>query len=300
MTDNYLSQNEIDELLTAVNSESTEAEEDTEITKIRIYDFKRPPKFIKSQIRYFSSLHQEMAHHLKNVLSGYLGTPVELQIIAADQLTSGEFGQVVPEHSVLGFIRLKPLDSFIIWAIDPLMVFVMIDLACGGPGALSKYARDLMEMETAIIKKILIMLLPCFQKAWNKLLPVEPVLHSIESKFRNINMLNPAEMFLNFTLTIKIDATEGGMSIGIPYSLIQPLLQRFTSKKLFPVVFKEERKEEAFIQHVSNLKYQKTYRFISNKYCLNDILDFHEGQKIDVDGDTPGICKYRPLHLESR
>jgi len=300
MTDNHLSQNEIDELLNEVNDNSTDTEDKTEITKIKIYDFKRHPKFLKSQIHYFSLLHAEMAHHLEKVLSGYLGTSVELQITAADQLTSGEFGHVVPEHSVLGFIRLKPLDSFIVWAIDPLMVFVMIDLACGGNGAAPKYARDLMEMETAIIKKIFMTLLPCFQKAWNRLLPVEPVFHSIESKFRNINMLNPAEMLINFSLTVKINETEGGMSIGLPDSLIQSLFQRFRSKESYQNNIKEERKEEAFIQRVSNLKYQKTDRFICDKYCLNDIFDFHDGQKIDVDGATPGIYKYRPLNLESR
>ena len=49
-----LSQDEIDQLLTAISSGDTEAEEFRPVNdtrKIKIYDFKRPDKFSKEQMR---------------------------------------------------------------------------------------------------------------------------------------------------------------------------------------------------------------------------------------------------------
>ena len=63
MTD-VLSQDEIDQLLTAINSgdaETTDFKPVNNTRKIKIYDFKRPDKFSKEQLRTVSNMHESFA-----------------------------------------------------------------------------------------------------------------------------------------------------------------------------------------------------------------------------------------------
>ena len=60
MADEVLSQSEIDKLLSALSDGTVSAEEvqaEDEQKKVKVYDFKRPDKFSKDQIRTLQMLH---------------------------------------------------------------------------------------------------------------------------------------------------------------------------------------------------------------------------------------------------
>jgi flagellar motor switch protein FliM len=60
-----LSQDEIDQLLTAISAGDTDTEDFRPVNdtrKIKIYDFKRPDKFSKEQIRTVSIMHETSQH----------------------------------------------------------------------------------------------------------------------------------------------------------------------------------------------------------------------------------------------
>ena len=62
-----LSQNEIDELLSAISTGVVSAEnikQEQKQKKIKLYDFKRPDKFSKDQIRTLYMLHENFARLL--------------------------------------------------------------------------------------------------------------------------------------------------------------------------------------------------------------------------------------------
>ena len=69
-----LSQNEIDELLTALNTgevDVKEIEDEQGEKKVRKYDFKRPDKFAKEQLKTLENIHENYSRLLNNFLSGY-------------------------------------------------------------------------------------------------------------------------------------------------------------------------------------------------------------------------------------
>jgi len=69
-----LSQNEIDDLLTALSTGEVDVkdiEEDKKERKIRKYDFSRPDKFAKDQLRTLEIIHENFSRLLNNFLSGY-------------------------------------------------------------------------------------------------------------------------------------------------------------------------------------------------------------------------------------
>ena len=79
MADDVLSQSEIDKLLSALSDGTVSAEDvkaDEEQKKIKMYDFKRPDKFAKDQIRTLFMLHESFSRLLNTYLSTHLRTLV--------------------------------------------------------------------------------------------------------------------------------------------------------------------------------------------------------------------------------
>ena len=67
MPDEVLSQSEIDKLLQSINEGSVNADEmkgDESGRKIKVYDFKRPDKFSKDQLRAIQMIHEAFARQL--------------------------------------------------------------------------------------------------------------------------------------------------------------------------------------------------------------------------------------------
>ena len=67
-----LSQDEIDQLLTAISTGDIESEDISQAAdqrKIKIYDFKRPDKFSKEQIRTISIMHETFARLISSMNS---------------------------------------------------------------------------------------------------------------------------------------------------------------------------------------------------------------------------------------
>ena len=82
MTD-ILSQDEIDQLLNAISSNEVQTEDypqQAEQKKVKIYNFKRPDKFSKDQIRTVQMMHETFARLTTTALSAKLRAMVEVHV----------------------------------------------------------------------------------------------------------------------------------------------------------------------------------------------------------------------------
>ena len=107
-----LSQDEIDQLLTAISSGDTEADDFKPVNsarKIKIYDFKRPDKFSKEQLRTVSNMHETFARLTTTSLSAQLRSLVHVHVASVDQLTYEEFIRSIPTPTTLAVINIDPL-----------------------------------------------------------------------------------------------------------------------------------------------------------------------------------------------
>ena len=67
---------------------------------IRIYDFKRPERVSKDQMRALQTLHEGFGRNFGAALSTYLRTIVEVTVASIEQLTYSEFIHSLPESDL--------------------------------------------------------------------------------------------------------------------------------------------------------------------------------------------------------
>jgi flagellar motor switch protein FliM len=228
-----LSQDEIDQLLTAISSgdvETDELSQPTESRKIKIYDFKRPDKFSKEQIRTVSIMHETFARLTTTALSAQLRSLVQVHVASVDQLTYEEFIRSIPNPTTLGVINMDPLKGSAILEVDPAITFAIIDRLFGGQGEGTKVTRDLTDIEQTVMEGIIVRILGNMREAWSQVIDLRPRLGQIETNPQFAQIVPPSEMVVLVTLETKVGEVEGMMNFCIPYLTIEPIISKLSAQ----------------------------------------------------------------------
>lgn len=227
-----LSQSEIDQLLSALSTGVVSAEEmkvEEGQKKVKVYDFKRPDKFSKDQIRTLYMLHENFARLLNTYLSTHLRTLVNVNVASVDQLTYEEFVRSLSNPSVIGVLTMEPLKGNLIFEINPNIAFAIIDRLFGGTGETIGKIRALTDIEEAVIRKVLNKALENFKEAWQNVVKITPRLETIETNPQFTQIVPPSDMVVIITLQVKIGNVEGLMNLCIPYLVLEPVMSKLTT-----------------------------------------------------------------------
>ncbi|GHU26360.1 flagellar motor switch protein FliM [Spirochaetia bacterium] len=228
-----LSQDEIDQLLTAINQGDTEPEDfkqPTDTRKIKIYDFKRPDKFSKEQIRTVSIMHETFARLTTTSLSAQLRSMVHVHVASVDQLTYEEFIRSIPTPTTLAIINMDPLKGNAILEVDPAITFSIIDRLFGGSGEGTKAQHELTDIETSVMEGIIVRILGNMREAWTTVIDLRPRLGQIDTNPQFAQIVPPTEMVVLVTLETKVGDVEGMMNFCIPYLTIEPIIGKLSAQ----------------------------------------------------------------------
>ena len=232
MADDVLSQSEIDKLLSALSDGTVSAEDvkaDEEQKKIKMYDFKRPDKFAKDQIRTLFMLHESFSRLLNTYLSTHLRTLVNVEVASVEQLTYQEFVQSLANPSVISVLAVPPLKGNIIMEINTEIAFAFIDRVFGGEGKTGLKPRVLTEIEEVVMKRFIDTDMRQLQEAWSTVVEFSPTLEATESNPQFTQIVPPSDMVVIVTIQMKVGDVEGMMNICIPYLVLEPIMSKLTT-----------------------------------------------------------------------
>src|SRR5438552_18212726 len=107
-SDRVLSQEEID----SVSRNVRDIPDDVDPAKrAQPYDFRRPDRIAKDQLRAIHLLHENFARSLASSLSAYLRAYVAVNLISVEQLSFMEFSQCLPAPTCLVSLAMKPNEG---------------------------------------------------------------------------------------------------------------------------------------------------------------------------------------------
>lgn len=226
-----LSQNEIDALLSALNSGSVDADElkqEQTKKKIRVYDFRRPNKFSKDQIHTLQVIYENFARSLGTYLSAQLRAPVQMEVLSVEQLTYEEFIRSIPNPTILNIFSLYPLEGNAIMEINPNLGFAILDRLLGGPGLSPTRVRSLTEIEQTVMERIGQRMLDYLKEPWGGIIELEPVLERIENNPQFTQLVSPSEVMMIVSLETRMGDVLGMINICIPFLVLEPIMSKLS------------------------------------------------------------------------
>jgi len=236
-----LDQTEIDALLSAVDAGTVGIEDDAAPAsvgkqsfhprgnQVRSYDFKRPERVSKEQMRSLESLHETFSRNFGASLSGYLRTIVEVNIISIEQMTYSEFLQLLPNPTCMNLLTCKPLEGNLILEINPLIIFPIIDrLLGGGNEAVFIPDRALTAIETLLVTRIVQRAVDALHEAWVPVRGIQFEIAHTESNPAMVQIVPPNEVVVVIGFEIGMGGRSGMMSFCIPFNVIEPIVGEFS------------------------------------------------------------------------
>jgi flagellar motor switch protein FliM len=229
-----LSSDEIDQLLNAISGGDIEPEEyPPDQKKVKIYDFKRPEKFSKDQIRQIQMIHETFARLVTTALSAKLRSILGIHVSSVDHLTCEEFLRSIPNPTALGVIHLDFLQETgqeqgygsALLEIDPAITFTIIDRIFGGAGEHYKINRELTDIEISVMEEIISDFLANLKEAWSRVINLRPRLKKIETNPNYAWIVSANEMVVLITLEAKIGESEGMINLAFPADLLEAMLE---------------------------------------------------------------------------
>lgn len=283
-----LSQAEIDALLSALSTGEVDADKmksDEQTKKVKVYDFKRPDKFSKDQIRTLQMLHDSFARYLTTALSTQLRMMVQIDVVSVEQITYEEFVRSIPSTTTLAIFDMPPLDGNGIVEIGTSITFSIIDRLLGGPGMPPEKVREVLtDIETIIIGKVLHKLLDCLKQAWQNVGDININLKSIETNPQFVQIVPASDMVALITFNMVIGSLEGMMSVCLPYIVLEPIVPKLSAHYWFSSSKKEQTGDNmlALKYKLEKTKVPVVVELANTSLAVGEVLRLQRGDVIPL------------------
>ena len=225
-----LSQEEIDALLTAASDQgsSLPAFEGDARTSVIGYNFRRPDRVTKDQIRSLHFLHDRFARNVSTSMSAYMRVVTDVSILSVEQFTYSEFLMSLSDPTAFYAISMRPLEGTAALELNPSVAFTMIDRMLGGSGRGVIVNRALTEIEQNVTDGVVKLILENLTDAWRGIVDVQFRISGRETRPQMLQVAAPNEVVLLMSFEIKIGDARGVLNVCFPATSIEAVSGSFT------------------------------------------------------------------------
>ncbi|MGV3613901.1 MAG: flagellar motor switch protein FliM [Fimbriimonas sp.] len=196
-----------------------------------VYDFRRPDKFSKDQLRTLQMLHETFARLAGSSLSAYLRAPVSIDLISLEQVPYEEYLRSI-NQSVFTIMSLPPLTGQAVLELEFSLIFTMIDRMLGGPGkAIGRTV--LTDIERPLVRQIIERMFQALKNAWEGVVIVNPGIEGMETSAQFVQIAPPNDIVVTILFEVKIAGQRSAMSLCVPYLVLKPITTKLSAQKWF-------------------------------------------------------------------
>jgi flagellar motor switch protein FliM len=304
VSDNFLSQEEVDALLKGVTGDQDDSESLEDTSGVRPYNLATQERIVRGRMPTLEIINERFARLLRIGLFNFLRRSAEVSVGTVKVSKYSEFirNLVVPTN--LNLTHMKPLRGTSLIVLDPGLVFLLVDNLFGGDGRFHTRVegRDFTQTEQRIIQRILEIIYETYAKSWEPVYPVQFEYIRSEMNTQFANIATPNEVVVSTTFTIELGPVSGEMHMCMPYSMIEPIRDLLTSSLQGETLEIDKRWVRLMTQQIQIAEVEIVADLGSAKVTLGDILNMKVGDVIPlsvpeivsakVDGTPVMECKY--------
>lgn len=191
------------------------------------YNFRRPDRLSKEQVRALYLLHDLFSHSLSSSLPIFLRTISEVTLISVEQQAYVEYLYGLPDPTTIFTLTMHPLQGVSVLELNPSLAFPVIDRLLGGKGAPLPEARACTEIEQKILESFLKVVIDDLRDAWKPMVELEMQIVGRETRPQLLQIVAPNEVVLSIVFHVQVGDARGMMSLCIPALILEPIIQKF-------------------------------------------------------------------------
>jgi len=304
MGDEVLSQQEVETLLRSMATQEQAGEpppapSPTELVgtrrrigareKVTPYDFKRPERVGKEQMRALQTLHEGFGRNFAAGLSAMLRSMVEVKLTSVDQLTYSEFIFSLENPTCFNLLKAPPLEGNVILDINPAILYPIIDRLLGGGRESSPMSRrPLTEIELLLVKRVTNLFLRELQRAWANVIDLQPEVERVESNPQLVQIVPPNEVVVVVSFELTLGDVRGMINLCIPYNALERISNKLTANSWVAYGRREPTPETIgqLGHNVRTAPVQLRVRLAKTRITARELIALRVGDIITTDKDV--------------
>ncbi len=234
-----LSQFEIDALLGAADA-TPEAPTDSPVhyasglvdatRPVKTYDFRRPDKFSKDQLRTLQAIHENIARMATARLSARMRSTVTIALADTSQMIYDEFVQGLTLPTRLVVLGGTGFDGPILMDLDLGLALGGVERMLGGVFRIPTVRREPTAIEGALMERIVEDLAAAISEGWGHLVTLG--LEVTEAAFTPslLRVAAPSDVIAAVTFEVRLATQTAPLTLCYPHSSLETVINRLSAQ----------------------------------------------------------------------
>lgn len=287
MSDDLLSQDEIDALLSGVDSGEVDTDIDAPVAEsdAQVYDFTSQDRVVSSRMGALDIVNERFARNMRTSMLGMVRRTTNISPEGVQLTKFGEYSHTLALPSNLNLVQIKPLKGTALIVCNPKLVYSIVECYFGGEGrAPAKVdGREFTNTEMRIMRKFIDVVFHDLAEAWELLLPVEFEYVDAEVNPQFAKIVTPSEVVLVSSFHIELEGGSGQLQIVLPYAMIEPIRELLAAGGAGDGTEKDERWSHILCEEVKTAQVTIEATLTRAQLRLRDVLNFKPGDIFPVD-----------------
>ena len=258
------------------------------------FDFRRPDRIAKSQLRAIHLLHENFVRNLVASLSAYLRTYVIVNLVSVEQLPYAEFLECLPSPTCTASLALRPYDGNAVLEINSTLIFPILEMLLGGNGKnLTPIQREITEIEQNLLEGLFRIILRDLKEAWKGVTVIDFGIESVETDPQLLQVLAPSEAVVAVAVEVRIGETIGMMNIAMPSIIIKMMRQKFDQQWSVRKTESTDVEQRRILELIRPARLAVDARIEGPMLRMEDLIHLEEGDVLSFDYPTgrPVDCR---------
>ncbi len=276
-----LSPEELNAVLESVRSRKIEGDVAKRAT---LFDFRRPDRIAKSQLRAIHMLHDNFVRNLVSSLSAYLRSYLVVNLVSVEQLSYAEFLECLPSPTCITSLGLRPYDGNAVLELNSALIFPILEMLLGGSGKTSAaIQREITEIEQNLLDGLFRIILHDLKEAWKPVTTIDFTIESLETEPQFLQILAPNEAVVAIAVEIRIGDCIGMMNIAMPSIVIKMMRQKFDQQWSVRKTESTDVEQGRILDLIRSAELELDARLDGPTVLLKDLMDLAEGDVLSFD-----------------
>lgn len=233
MSDQILSQEEMDALLSAMDSGEVDLEEETKPeAEVVAYNLTSQNLMLRDQFYALEEVYDKLSTLLSTSLSTSLQRSIAAEFVSTEMVKYSEFIEAFSNPTSFTIFSMDPLIGSATLAIEPALVYSLIDCMLGGDGKPTQQVREFTLIEQRMMRKFSLEVFNSLQQAWMIIGPIHISLKKTEIKPEFVHLASPNDLMVVIVFAVKGEKFSGNLHICIPHLMLEPIKEKLLSKNL--------------------------------------------------------------------
>ena len=291
MTDNILSQDEVDALLKGVDSGQIETGAGGKSPDgSRAYDFTSQERIIRGRMPGLEIVNERFSRLFRTSVSNLVMRFVDINVQNVQIIKFGEFMKTVPFPSSINVFKMNPLKGYAMAVIEAPLVFGLVEFFFGGKSTpyVKSEGRAFTSIENMVIRKITNLALSDLSSAWSIITPISTEYVWSEMNPQFVTFATPSEIVIKVEVNVEVEDFTGKIFFCFPYSMIEPIKEKLYSGIQGEKFEIDQRWVAQLKEMLLDSKVSVTAELGKTELTVGQIMDLDKGSVIEIGTPVDG------------